>query len=67
MRHFSNQANLRRTLCAGFAIAALSAFALPAAHAQTYPIKPIKFIVPFSGEVWEIGRGMKKKTAIEPA
>ena len=48
MRHFSNKAHLRRTLCAGFAIAALSAIALPSAHAQSYPNKPIKFVVPFS-------------------
>jgi tripartite-type tricarboxylate transporter receptor subunit TctC len=47
MRHFSIQSNFRRTLCAGFAIAALSALGLPAAHAQSYPNKPIKFVVPF--------------------
>jgi tripartite-type tricarboxylate transporter receptor subunit TctC len=48
MRHFSNKVSLRRALCCGFAIAAISAFALPAAHAQSYPNKPIKFVVPFS-------------------
>jgi tripartite-type tricarboxylate transporter receptor subunit TctC len=48
MRHLANKYNLRRTLCAGLAIAALSAIALPAAHAQSYPNKPIKFVVPFS-------------------
>jgi tripartite-type tricarboxylate transporter receptor subunit TctC len=47
MRHFSIQSNFRRTLCAGFAIAGLSALGLPAAHAQSYPNKPIKFVVPF--------------------
>jgi tripartite-type tricarboxylate transporter receptor subunit TctC len=48
MRHLANKYNLRRTLCAGLAIAALSAIALPAAHARSYPNKPIKFVVPFS-------------------
>ena len=48
MRHFSNTSNLRRTLCTGFAVAALAALYLPAAHAQSYPNKPIKFVVPFS-------------------
>ena len=48
MRHLPTQFNLRRTLCASFAVATLSAFVLPAAHAQSYPNKPIKFVVPFS-------------------
>jgi tripartite-type tricarboxylate transporter receptor subunit TctC len=48
MRHLANKYNLRRTLCAGLAIAAGVAIALPAAHAQSYPNKPIKFVVPFS-------------------
>jgi len=48
MRHFQIQSHLRRTLCASLAIAALSTLALPAAHAQSYPNKPIKFVVPFS-------------------
>ena len=48
MRHFQPKSSLRRTLCAGIAIAALSAIGLPAAHAQSYPSKPIKFVVPFS-------------------
>ena len=48
MRHLPTPFSLRRALCASFAVAALSAFALPAAHAQSYPNKPIKFVVPFS-------------------
>ena len=48
MRHFSNKSNFRRAWCAGFVVAAISALALPAAHAQSYPNKPIKFVVPFS-------------------
>jgi tripartite-type tricarboxylate transporter receptor subunit TctC len=48
MRHFQPKSNLPRTLCAGIAIASLSAIGLPAAHAQSYPNKPIKFVVPFS-------------------
>jgi tripartite-type tricarboxylate transporter receptor subunit TctC len=48
MRHFSIKSNFRRTLCVGFAVATLSALALPAAQAQSYPNKPIKFVVPFS-------------------
>ena len=47
MRHFQIQSHLRRTLCASLAIAALSTLALPAAHAQSYPNKPIKIVVPF--------------------
>ena len=48
MRHLHPKSNLRRTLCAGFVLAALSALGLTAAHAQTYPSKPIKFVIPFS-------------------
>ena len=48
MRHFSRQSSFRRTLCAGIALAAFSALGLTAAHAQSYPNKPIKFVVPFS-------------------
>jgi tripartite-type tricarboxylate transporter receptor subunit TctC len=48
MRQLPTKPTSRRALCAGVAIAALSAFALPAAHAQSYPNKPIKFVVPFS-------------------
>ena len=51
MRHLPTQFtqfNLRRTLCASFAVAALSVLTLPTAHAQSYPNKPIKFVVPFS-------------------
>ena len=48
MRHFEIKSSFRRTLCASFAIAALSALSLTTAHAQNYPSKPIKFVVPFS-------------------
>jgi tripartite-type tricarboxylate transporter receptor subunit TctC len=48
MRHLSIKSNFRRTLCAGVALAAFSALGITAAHAQTYPSKPIKFVVPFS-------------------
>jgi len=48
MRHFPLRSHVRRTLCASFVLAALSAIALPAAHAQNYPNKPIKFVIPFS-------------------
>ena len=48
MRHFTPTSPLRRTLCAGIAAVALSVLCLPAAHAQSYPNKPIKFVVPFS-------------------
>ena len=48
MRHFTPTSPLRRTWCAGLAAVALSALCLPTAHAQSYPNKPIKFVVPFS-------------------
>ena len=48
MRHFLLSSPLRSTLCAGFAAAAMLGLASPAAHAQSYPNKPIKFVVPFS-------------------
>lgn len=48
MRHFSRQSNFRRILCAGVAIASFSGLSLSTAHAQSYPSKPIKFVVPFS-------------------
>jgi tripartite-type tricarboxylate transporter receptor subunit TctC len=48
MRHFLLSSPLRSTLCAGFAAAAMLGLASPAVHAQSYPNKPIKFVVPFS-------------------
>ena len=48
MRHVKLNALLRRTLCASFAVAALGSLVSPAALAQSYPNKPIKFVVPFS-------------------
>jgi tripartite-type tricarboxylate transporter receptor subunit TctC len=38
----------RRNLTIGAAALTLGALGLPAAHAQSYPNKPIKFVVPFS-------------------
>jgi tripartite-type tricarboxylate transporter receptor subunit TctC len=48
MRHLTIQSSFRRTLCASVAIAAFGAIGLTTAHAQSYPSKPIKFVVPFS-------------------
>jgi tripartite-type tricarboxylate transporter receptor subunit TctC len=48
MRYFNLSSPFRRTLCAGFAATVLSCLASPAALAQSYPNKPIKFVVPFS-------------------
>jgi tripartite-type tricarboxylate transporter receptor subunit TctC len=48
MRHFSIQSSFRRALCAGVALVTFSALGLTAANAQSYPNKPIKFVVPFS-------------------
>jgi tripartite-type tricarboxylate transporter receptor subunit TctC len=48
MRQTPSHSAFRRTLCAGFAVAALSCLASTAALAQSYPNKPIKFVVPFS-------------------
>ena len=41
-------ARLRRTLCVSLAAVAMCSWFSPAAHAQSYPNKPIKFVVPFS-------------------
>jgi len=43
---------VRRILCAAFAALA----ALPAAHAQTYPSKTIRMILPFAGGTDTVGR-----------
>ena len=48
MRQTPSHSAFRRTLCAGFAVATLSCLASTAALAQSYPNKPIKFVVPFS-------------------
>jgi len=48
MRHVPIQSNFRRTLCVGFVAATLGGLVSPAALAQSYPSKPIKFVVPFS-------------------
>ncbi len=48
MRHFLLNSPLRRSLVASFAAAALGCCAFTAAQAQSYPSKPIKFVVPFS-------------------
>jgi tripartite-type tricarboxylate transporter receptor subunit TctC len=48
MRPTPFHAALRRRLCAGVAIAALSSLASTTAIAQSYPNKPMKFVVPFS-------------------
>jgi tripartite-type tricarboxylate transporter receptor subunit TctC len=48
MRHIPFHSALRRTVCAGFAVAALFGLTTTAALAQNYPNKPIKFVVPFS-------------------
>ena len=48
MRQTPSHSAFRRNLCAGFAVAALSCLASTAALAQSYPNKPIKFVVPFS-------------------
>ena len=37
MRRFPLRSHARRTLCASFVLAALSAIALPTAHAQNQP------------------------------
>ena len=48
MRQTPFHSALRRTVCAGFAVATLCALTATAARAQSYPNKPIKFVVPFS-------------------
>ena len=48
MRQTPFHSALRRTICAGLAVAALCALTSTAARAQSYPNKPIKFVVPFS-------------------
>ncbi len=48
MRHVPIKSNFRRALCVGFAAASLGGLVAPAALAQSYPSKPIKFVVPFS-------------------
>ena len=48
MRHVPIKSNFRRALCLGFAAASLGGLVTPAALAQSYPSKPIKFVVPFS-------------------
>ena len=48
MRHVPIKSNFRRALCLGFAAASLGGLVAPAALAQSYPSKPIKFVVPFS-------------------
>ena len=48
MRQTPSHSAFRRTICSGFAVAALSCLASTAALAQSYPNKPIKFVVPFS-------------------
>ncbi len=48
MRHVPIKSNYRRALCLGFAAASLGGLVTPAALAQSYPSKPIKFVVPFS-------------------
>ncbi len=48
MRQLNTHTTLRRLICAGFAITFFSGLLAPAAHAQSYPNKPIKFVVPFS-------------------
>ncbi len=48
MRPTPFHATLRRTFCASIAVAALSGLTATAALAQSYPNKPIKFVVPFS-------------------
>ncbi len=48
MRHPQLSSQLRRSFFTSFAAAALGCFMATAGHAQSYPSKPIKFIVPFS-------------------
>ncbi len=48
MRHLELSSQLRRSFFTSFAAAALGCFMATAGHAQSYPSKPIKFIVPFS-------------------
>ncbi len=48
MHPIQTPTSLRRTLCISLAAVALCSWLSPAAHAQSYPNKPIKFVVPFS-------------------
>ena len=48
MRQLPLSSLLRRTLSAALAVAALGGWVCTTAHAQSYPNKPIKFVVPFS-------------------
>lgn len=48
MRHFQLHSQIRRSFFATFAAAALGCSLASTGYAQTYPSKPIKFVVPFS-------------------
>jgi tripartite-type tricarboxylate transporter receptor subunit TctC len=48
MHHLNMPQTLRRLVCTGLTVTALGTVFAPAAHAQSYPNKPIKFVVPFS-------------------
>ena len=48
MRQPKSNNAIRRAWCVGMAAFALSSLLTPAAQAQSYPNKPIKFVVPFS-------------------